>query len=282
MTRILLLSSLIGLAAAQSFAHPGIGIVVNSKGIVFYTDLKHVWKLLPDGTKHIAVRNVHTRELYVDSEDNLYGEHLWYEGKTTDRWGHRVWRLSPDGTLEDVIPARTGFKDDYDDFHFVRDARGAMYWVDREENLVRMKSPGEPIKTIAASRFRNVRWMTVSPEGTAYLIDLFDLVRVRPDGSLNVLARNLAERQREFVIFRNEHAVMGLSADTSENVFVAVASDRVVRKVTPGGQVTIVHRSSGAWVPTGVCAATNGDLLVLEYKGNTAARAYRIPASKLK
>lgn len=52
---------------------------MDSKGDVYFTDLKHVWKLAPDGKKNIVVSNVHTHELWIDANDNLYGEHLWYE-----------------------------------------------------------------------------------------------------------------------------------------------------------------------------------------------------------
>ena len=47
--------------AGSAGAHPGIGIVMDRQGTVFYTDLTHVWKIMPDGAKSIAVRNVHTR-----------------------------------------------------------------------------------------------------------------------------------------------------------------------------------------------------------------------------
>ena len=61
-------------------AHPGIGIVEDSKGNIFYTDLEKVWKISKDGTKKVVVNNVHTHELYIDETDNLFGEHLWYNG----------------------------------------------------------------------------------------------------------------------------------------------------------------------------------------------------------
>src|SRR5262245_59205077 len=77
--------------AAPALAHPGVGIVINSKGTVFYTDLVQVWRIATDGNRSVAVPNVHTHELYIDAHDNLYGEHLWYEGPSTNRWGHRVW-----------------------------------------------------------------------------------------------------------------------------------------------------------------------------------------------
>src|SRR5262245_61408252 len=87
------------LAVSAAHAHPGVGIVQDSRGNIFYTDLKQVWKLAPDGKKSVAVPNIHTHELCLDDEDNLSGEHLWYEGDATKKWGHRVWRMTKDGTL---------------------------------------------------------------------------------------------------------------------------------------------------------------------------------------
>jgi hypothetical protein len=55
-----------GLLWGTAAAHPGIGIVMDSRGNVFYTDLSHVWKVEPGGAKSIAVRGVHTHELYID------------------------------------------------------------------------------------------------------------------------------------------------------------------------------------------------------------------------
>jgi hypothetical protein len=79
--RLMLGLSAFGLLCATAAAHPGIGIVMDSRGNVFYTDLSHVWKIAPRGAKSIAVRGVHTHELYIDREDNLYGEHLMLPGR---------------------------------------------------------------------------------------------------------------------------------------------------------------------------------------------------------
>src|SRR6267142_1160655 len=115
------------LGTPPAHSHPGVGIVEDRGGNVFYTDLKQVWKISPDGRKSVAVPSVHTHELCLDADDSLYGEHLWYEGDATKKWGHRVWRLSKEGLLSDVIPAREGFLNDYS---FVRDRAGNMYWAD--------------------------------------------------------------------------------------------------------------------------------------------------------
>jgi len=258
--------------AAMTLAHPGIGIVVDSRGNVYYTDLKHVWKIAPDGTKSIAVRNVHTHELAIDREDNVYGEHLWYEGERTDKWGHRIWKLGADGKLTIIVPSREGFRDDYDDVSFVRDREGNQYWVDRGDHAVRMRSGDGKVKTVAVSKFRNVRWMTVTPGGVVFFMDLHDLVRAGKDGSVRTIAHGLPVNKKAFLFFTNEHAVMGLAADDEENVYVAVSADQVVRKVTREGKVTDVVKSKTPWAPTGVCVGPNGDIYVLEY----AAMAVRV------
>jgi hypothetical protein len=105
-----------------------------------------------------------------------------------DTWGYRIWQRRAEGTIETYIPARKGFRDDFDDFHFVRDATGTMYWVDRGTPcVVRKRSPGGPAVTIARASFRDVRWMTVTPQGTVYLVDLHDLVRVDAAGTVRTM-----------------------------------------------------------------------------------------------
>ena len=275
--RILLRVAMLLACVAPALAHPGIGIVRDSRGNVYYTDLKQVWKVAPDGTKSVAVRDVHTHELYVDPENNLYGEHLWYEGDATKRWGHRVWRLAANGTLTDVIPARAGFRDDYDDFHFVHDGQGAMYWADRgERTTIRKRSAGGEVTTLVAAPFRDVRWMTATSDGTVYLVDQHDLVRIGPDGSMRTVATNLAERRRSFLLTRNAHAIMGLWTDPAGNVYAAVSSDRQVKKVDRAGRVTVVSSGSLGWTPSGGLVAPNGDLWLLEYGTVNAVRARRI------
>ena len=116
--RRLLLVLLVAIACLPANAHPGVGIVEDSAGNIFYTDLAKVWRIAQDGTRSIAVPGVHTHELCLDAEDTLYGEHLWYEGDATKTWGHRVWKRTKDGVVRDVIPAREGFLTDYS---FVRD-----------------------------------------------------------------------------------------------------------------------------------------------------------------
>jgi hypothetical protein len=129
---------------------------------------------------------VHTHELVLDAAGNLYGEHLWYEGEKTDRWGYRVWVRHPDGRVEDVLPARSGFRTDY---QFTRDAQGNHYWIDRgNPSTVRRRTFDVPggRETIVATLppsidGASIGWMTVAPDGTVYFTAGHDLYRVAVD-----------------------------------------------------------------------------------------------------
>ncbi len=264
------------LISSAAGAHPGVGIVMDSKGNVFYTDLKQVWKIDVQGRKSIVVRNVHTHELYLDEADNLYGEHLWYNGERFNTWGHYVWRYSAEGAFEKIIPDTEGFLSNYS---FVRDHHGNMYWADRQtdcQHLVK-KDHNHTITKTDKPCFGNIRWMTSTSNGTVYLIDLYDLKKVDPLGRVTTVASLLQEiRFPQSMTTPDPHYVMGLSVDSNENVYVAVYGARKVKKITGAGRIFTVAETSMSWSPTGVLSAPNGDLWILECSPTNAVRVERI------
>jgi len=258
------------LLAAPAAAHPGWGIVQDSRGNIYYTDLAQVWRLAPDGTKTVAVPHVHTHELYIDAGDNLYGEHVWYEGEATDRWGWRVWRLSRGGRLEDWIPATRGFRRDYS---FVRDAAGNMYWADPGPGAsVRRRTPAGRVTKLGEARFGDVRSMTVTPGGIVHLIDGEDLVTVSPTGEARRVAAGLAEETIIQPFVNAHHRVMGLWTDPQNNVYAAVWGGQMVKKIDPAGRVSTAARSTFPWSPSGGMVAPDGRMWLLETSVTNAVR----------
>ena len=251
---------------------------MDSSGNVFYTDLKQVWKIAANNSKSVVVPNVHTHELYVDPQDNLYGEHLWYEGDATKKWGHRVWRLAPGGTLTDVIPPSVGFREDGGDFTFVRDAKGNSYWADFAHPTVihRKSQDGAAEDFCKGCTFAHVGWMTATRDGVVYFTDGGDVRRIGPDGAVSTVARNLAERRIASSDAENWHEVMGLTTDGGGNLYVAVYGARSVKKVAADGTVTVAARTFWPWAPTGVLVAPNGELWILESSIIGGTRVRRI------
>lgn len=262
------------LSVATAQAHPGVGIVQDRRGNVFFTDTKQVWKITPDGGKSVAVHDVHTHELCLDAEDNLYGEDLWYEGDASGKWGHRVWRLQPDGVVKDVIPAREGFLNDYS---FVRDRDGNMYWADRgKETIIRKRSPDGKIATYATGAFRAVQRMTSMPDGTLFLMDAGDLLRISRDAKVTIVAANLTGQQAPPAKVAELNYHMGLWTDGEARVYVAIAAERLVLRVDADGRTKVVARSSAPWSPSGGMLDRDGSLWLLEYDSANSVRARRI------
>ena len=267
-----LLILLLSVATAQ--AHPGVAIVQDSRGNVFFTDTKQVWKITPDGKKSVAVADVHTHELCLDAQDNLYGEHLWYEGDATKKWGHRVWRLKPDGTVSAVIPAREGFLKDYS---FVRDRVGNMYWADRgKETVIKKRSPDGKIATHATADFRAVQRMAARPDGTLFLMDAGNLRRISPEAKVTTVAAKLSEQKTPPAKVAELNYHMGLWTDGEGHVYVAVAEERLVLRVDAEGKAKVVARSGEPWSPSGGMLDRDGNLWLLEYDSANSVRVRRI------
>ena len=260
--RRFILAVAILLTAPAALAHPSVSVVFDSRGNVYYSDLKQVWRVGVDGKKVVVVPGVHSHELYIDAQDNLYGEHLWYEGDATKKWGHYFWRRAPNGRIDRIVAAHEPFMGE-DDPTFVRDRVGNQYWADRAKNAIMKRTAGGQKAVLARGTFRDIRWMTVTAEGTVYFVDTLDLMRVTPNGRLSVAVRGLSTKDL-IQMGSAHHQIMGLWTDGAGNVYAADNKNNVVKRVAPNGTVTVVARGSMLWKVTGGGIARNGDLWVLE------------------
>jgi hypothetical protein len=278
--RILLISIMLLAIPCIGHAHPGIGIVKDRKGNIFYTDLKQVWKIAKDGKRTIVVPNVHTHELYVDPNDNLYGEHLWYNGERLNTWGHYVWRLHANGKLDTVINPSEGFLANYS---FVRDAAGNMYWAERFKiTRFKKKSTNGGINTITEGKFKDIRWMYANSNGVVYFIDLLDLYKIEPGKQHQLVAEDISNSSNLHApITNSRHNLMGIWTDIEENIYVANYSGQVVKKISSDGIVSKIAFSTAPWSPTGGVFDDQGNLWLLEYSVTNEARVRKIPAIEL-
>ncbi len=171
--RSLILVLLLAVPASWASAHPGHGIVIDSKDAIHFVDLAHgsIWTISPDGRLRQTEVGRHMHTLAIDAADNLYFEHIEFIGPPVtvgdppwvEETGTRIgslWMLDPAGNLSPVVPPtpttyRTRSRPVIDDFGngltVVRDAQGASYGVvytDEEPfpSLVR-RTPGTPAGT---------------------------------------------------------------------------------------------------------------------------------------
>lgn len=267
--------ALLLLIASPLLAHPPVSVVIDARGNVYYSDLGQVWRVSPDGTKSVAVPNVHTHELSLDAQGNLFGEHLWYEGDATKQWGHYVWKRDTAGRISKVIPNTRGFLSNYG---FARDAAGNLYWPQRDKGEIRKRAPSGTI-TRVAGELKAMRWLHATPAGTLYVIDGSDLVRIQ-NGRMTRVARKLMKTSIRRPHVALQHAIMGLWTDRAENVYVADYAHAEVKRITPSGTVSIVHSSRPPWSPVGGAFAPNGDLWLLEATVTNAVRVRKVPSAR--
>lgn len=263
------------LTTLRALAHPGIGIVQNSKGEIFYTDTERIWKISPDGkSKTVVIPNVHTHELYMDSQDNLYGEHLWYEGEATDKWGHYVWKYDARGKFTKVKPDAEGFLQNYS---FVRDGSGTMYRLISSKNGSDwMKiSPDQKIEWLATVPTKDVRWQFCSRDGTFYYVDDNDLCKI-VDKKAVVVTPDLDGVKGEVPKRKPNNSIFGMWDDPTGAIYVAVTGKKTVKKITSDGRVSVVYQSSLSWMPTGGIVDKKGNLWVLEANALNNVRVVKI------
>jgi hypothetical protein len=274
-TRLLIPVLLSAVLPASALAHPSVSVVMDSRGIVYYSDLANVWMIAPDGSRQIAVPNVHTHELWLDADDRLYGEDVTNRG---DVYWNRVWVRSPDGTIADVIPRRPGHPTEVADYSFVRDDRGRTFVLRRAERRIDVRRDGRVVRVIPLDDTEGfIHWMTLNDTGDCFVGVGAGVYRIPRGGTAPVrIAAGLVESTPAFSFVHARHAMMGMWTDTKGNVFVAVYAGQVVKRIAPEGDVSVVYRSGGEWSPSGGLIAPGGSLWILETSSSNRVRVSKI------
>ncbi|HEV8080951.1 MAG TPA: hypothetical protein VGP43_09575 [Chitinophagaceae bacterium] len=260
------------LSAGNSIAHPGIGIVKDSKGNIYYTNLEHVLKISADGRKTIAVKNVHTHQLYMDKQDNLYGQHSMYSGEATNEWSHYVWKLTAKGKLDTIIKTTKGFY--IKNFSFVQDDAGNMYWKNSKEDSI-MKSSAKKTVVFATGDFKQVQWMHIM-DNKLYFVKQDDIYCIDAINNIRLIAKDLGNKPG------NHNSLFGLWSDKQKNLYVANTDFKKVQCISQNGEIKDYYYSGKGWMPTGGIFDDEGNLWLLEASLNNNVRAIKISRGNIK
>lgn len=279
-----LITNLLFLFSIVITAHPGIGIVKDSKGNIYYTDLKQVWKIAPDGSKTAVVTGVHTHELFIDEQDNLYGEHLWYNGEAQNTWGHYAWCLKNTGELVKEIKPTEGFLTNYS---FVRDSAGNMFWVERftTSRIMKKTKDGE-ITKIAEGNFGFIGWLFAAKNGSLYFTENNKLHRLTTGGKsdsyrMETLAEDIGSRSTDFTMMGRNYDSYGIWTDAAENIYLAIIDSKKVIRVGADGKPEAILVTNSLWTVCSGVFDDNGNMWVLENSLTNDARARKIRNQEL-
>ena len=261
--------------------HPGIGIVKDSNGNIYYTDLHQVWKI-SQGKQTVLLPNVHTHELYIDKHDNLYGESESYEEKN-GRFIHYLWKVRPNGRIDTVITPRESYVDD--DYSLARDLAGNEFYIKKfhkrqDPERIYKRTPDGKERVFAKGNFRGVRWLHPQKDGSLLYVNYNSVFRISPTGQVHEVVRGIGNEKPTFAFSRDNITVWGTWQDASKNIYVAVFSDQTVRKISPDGKVTDFYRSQGNWAPTHGVFDDKGQLWVLECSDKNEIRAIQVTSEQ--
>jgi hypothetical protein len=259
-------------------AHPGVGIVKDSKGNIYYSDLMQVWKI-SNGKRSVAVPDVHTHELYIDSADNLYGEGNMYRETGAIQFSHYLWVLRPTGKLDTVVGMREAYI--REDFSLARDPAGNEYYTKQflrqpDTTHIYKRTPGGAETILATGQFKGIIWLHPQHDGTVLYAQHNNIYRLDSNGNIKLLIGNIGNERPSFS-FSASPTTWGLWQDAAGNVYAAVFSDQAVKKITPGGTVTEYYRSKDNYAPTHGVFDNNGQLWVLESSDKNEVRVVNAP-----
>lgn len=275
------ISSIVLLAVQAAFAHPPTGIVVDQKGVVYFTDLETVWKLDTDGKLSIlrpGISGRHVHELALNKDGNLLGADLSYEA---EKWISDVWQMSPAGGFTYLLKPTSNPPRG---MSMWTDAAANMYLVEQDnhakkQTLLLRRTPNGQVLTLAgsvyghqdgkgtAARFESVGGMFIDNGDTIYLTDGTSVRRVTSDGLVTTIATDLTKRSdadRPPLFGKNDGILAGLSVDANNNIYLADAGNQRLLKISSTGLTSVVYRGDSPYYPNGVATSPAGDLFVLE------------------
>ena len=286
----------VGVAAA----HPGAGIVVDSKGQVYFVHgIRHrIWRIDAAGKLTTFAQGEDGKllsvphHLVIDKDDNLYS--------VGDR-DNRVVRISPTGQVEPIYPKgndRGQFIGSGGD-PFTRDAVGNIFFVEYDtptfSRVNKIDTSGRLTLLagggwgFADGRGEQAKFSRLhgsafawTADGRLLMTDNGTSVRsIAPDGTVTTIAGSSASGYADGAgpTARLRGAV-GLAVDPRGTIFVADGGNRRVRAIAPDGTVSTIAGSGKAGgvdgpaleatfaEPSGVAVGRDDTIYVLDFVGD--------------
>jgi hypothetical protein len=275
---VLAVSALCGLFAGGASAHPASGIVVNSKGEVFFV---HTGQ----GVGKIGAAGNLTYIHKVKGGGHFLA--LDAEGRFATQLTRQFERITPEGVKPALLYASGGAP-------FVVNPDGNLYYgsgfpegddlTPGGLTLTRL-TPGEKrtlfapdLKTTLAKMKEAVTGLANGPDGALFVACPSAILKVKTDGTVTTLIHPVEVKDGEGAFGKEPYSpfyhppyLRGLAVTEEETIYAAVTGRRCVVRISKQGKVETVLKSEKPWSPTGV-AVRGKDVFVLEYTNTDKAQ----------
>lgn len=259
-------------AASPAVAHEGWGVVRTSHGYVYVADIpaNMIWRFGSNGAEVVA-RGIHSHALAIGPDGAVYGTDVEPDGSGSGR----VWRVTPRGRLEIVVPA--GGAGGMGLQSFLVGPDGAIYSASafqadrapgsRTLHLLRRRGDGTidtlaggPVGwrdgTGAAARFSAIDGMAWLADGSLVVVDGARLRRVDLAGNVRTLTPPLSRP-------RWGEDLLGVAVGPGDTLIAADFAGRMLRRWHAGKALAPLDQG-WYWAPAGV-TASEGMIYVLEH-----------------
>lgn len=260
---------------------PGWGIAIHAPEgkdarHVYVADFKDskIWSFVnPGSSEPVLVAKKRCRELGVDKDGTLYGEHIPYPPHSK-KWEYSRWSFSGKGVSDDLPPTKTpplgqGVLRDVESNRYSVDGRGpgkvqVLYKTNKSDGRVVLLAGG--VRGVCDGNceeagFEWVQDITVLQDGTLLLTDGGCIRQVTPEGVVSTLGGNpLGGKPR----YRRSR-LLGIAA-TDREIYAADYDFHHVWKVSRNsGDTEDIYHAGYWWSPAGLICAGN-DLYILEHR----------------
>jgi len=268
------------LVSLQSHAHPGSGIVVDSQGNVFVSDINRgLLKFGADGKVSVVLKEA-GHWLAVDANRKF----TRMEFEKSDHWPrwfkHRTWPDAPLALISDGGSPLVIHRD------------GNLYYVCNDERMIigglqiGRLTPGGKLTLVApdmkarVDELGGIKGLATGPGDSLYATTPGAVLKVMLDGTFSTVKHPVVAPDCDRYLPPNtpvayEPFLTGLAVDSRGNIFLAATGCRCVLKLNPDGQISTVLKAETPWAPAGV-ALRGEDLYVAEWtNAQSDAHDYR-------
>jgi sugar lactone lactonase YvrE len=250
-------------------AHPGSGIVVDSQGNVFVSDINRgVLKFTQQGNVSVVLKEG-SHWLAIDPE-RKFARMDFEKSEHWPRWFKH--RNPPDSELALISDGGSPL---------VIHRDGNLYFVCNDEKMIpgglqigRLSPDGKlalltPSLRTRADELGGIKGLASGPDDSLYAITPGVVLKIKLDGTFAIVKEVSAPPDCDHYLPPNtpvayEPFLAGLAVSSSGDIYLAASGCRCVLKLHPDGHVATVLKSEAPWSPTGL-ALRDGELYVAEW-----------------